>query len=176
MDLMEIIKSRRSVREFENKNVDDNVIEEILTAGQWAPSGLNNQPWKFCIIKNEEKKNALSQCTKYNNIVLKANFLIAVFYDLNKGYDRTKDVLAIGACIQNMLLYIHQIGLGACWLGEILNKKEQVNNILGVHSNCELMAVIAVGYPTKKKRQSTRHKLKELLLPQSNDFKCSNSI
>ncbi|MBU4341978.1 MAG: nitroreductase family protein, partial [Candidatus Altiarchaeota archaeon] len=52
MEILDIIKNRRSVREFLDKEVDDSLIEKILEAGRWAPSGLNNQPWRFVIVRD----------------------------------------------------------------------------------------------------------------------------
>jgi nitroreductase len=54
MEAMEAIKTRRSVRGFMNENVSDEVVGQILEAGRWAPSGLNNQAWRFIVVRNEE--------------------------------------------------------------------------------------------------------------------------
>jgi nitroreductase len=70
--VLEAIHTRRSVREFEDKDVPDELIEKLLTAGIWAPSGLNNQPWRFTIVKDAEKKDALSRLTSYGHIISKA--------------------------------------------------------------------------------------------------------
>ena len=163
MEILEIIKNRRSVREFSNEGVDDSLIEKILDAGRWAPSGLNNQPWRFVIVRDSELKDGLAEQTKYGHIIRGAPLSIAVFLDNSAGYDRTKDVQAMGACIQNMLLAVHSLSLGACWLGEILNKKEAVGEILHTPGEFELMAVIAVGHPAEKQRTSERKPMEELL-------------
>jgi hypothetical protein len=68
----------------------------------------------------------------------------------------SKDVLAVGASIQNMLLTIHSMGLGGVWLGEILKNKERVGELLGAEAGLELMAVIALGYPDGKTSRSER--------------------
>ena len=130
METIEAIKTRRSVREFTDEKVDDKTIEKIIDAGRWAPSGLNNQAWRFIIVQNHDTKEALSGLTHYGLIIKNAPVLIVVFLDSEHLYDRTKDVQSIGACIQNMLLAIHSLGLGGVWLGEILKKKEMVNKIL----------------------------------------------
>ncbi|MBI5100116.1 MAG: nitroreductase [Nitrospirae bacterium] len=150
MDIFEIIKTRRSIRKFSDEPVSDEIIDKIIEAGTWAPSGLNNQPWKFAIIRNNELKTKISTLTRYYRIVLNANTLIAVFLDNSLTYDRTKDCQAIGACIQNMLLAIHSIGLGAVWLGEILKNKDKVLELLVGSRELELMAIIAFGHPAEK--------------------------
>ncbi len=147
MDIFEIIKTRRSIRKFTEEPVTDEVIDRIIEAGIWAPSGLNNQPWKFAIIRDNELKTKISGLTHYSQIVLSSNVLIAVFLDHSSGYDRTKDSQAIGACIQNMLLYIHSIGLGAVWLGQILKNRDKVLELIEGPEELELMAVIALGHP-----------------------------
>jgi nitroreductase len=63
-----------------------------------------------------------------------------------------------------MLLAVHAQGLGAVWLGEILNKRKQVEEILAAPKSCELMAVIAVGRPKLASTKGSRKKLSELAL------------
>lgn len=142
MDVFEIIKTRRSIRKFTDEPVPDEIVNKIIEAGIWAPSGMNNQPWKFAVIKDSELKNKISNLTHYSKIILSSQVLIAVFLDHSLSYDRTKDVLAIGACIQNMLLTIHSMGLGAVWIGEILKNKDKVLGFLKGPEDLELMAVI----------------------------------
>lgn len=163
MSILETIRSRRSVREFTDESVSGEQIEQILEAGRWAPSGLNNQPWRFVVVKNQGIKEQMAAFTSYSRTIREANLLISVFLDTNVMYDRTKDVQAIGACIQNMLLAIHDLGLGACWMGEILNRRAEVERFLGVPESFELMVVLAVGYPELRDRPSSRKSIEELV-------------
>ena len=156
MNTFELIKTRRSIRKFTEKPVSDGIINKIIEAGTWAPSGLNNQPWKFAVIKDRELKTSISNLTRYSKIVLSANALIAVFLDHSESYDRTKDAQAIGAVMQNMLLYIHSIGLGAVWLGEILKNRDEVLDLVGGPEDLELMAVAALGHPAAEGGKPTR--------------------
>jgi len=156
MDFFEIIRTRRSIRKFTDEPVSDEIIERIIEAGTWAPSGMNNQPWKFAVIKSDELKTRIAALTHYSKIVLRAKVLIPVFLDNSLSYDRTKDCQAIGACIQNMLLTIHASGLGAVWLGEILKNKEKVSELIGASRELELMAVLALGHPEEKGGKGSR--------------------
>ncbi len=164
-EVLRVIRERRSIRKFTPEKVDKKLIEIILEAGRWAPSGLNNQPWRFVLVlEDEKKKSSLAACTKYGKIIQGAPALIVVLIDREVMYNSTKDYQAIGACIQNMLLAIHALGLGGVWLGEILNRSEDVLSILGVDGQrYELMAVIALGYPAKEGK-SHRKPLNELIL------------
>ncbi|MDD3041398.1 MAG: nitroreductase family protein [Methanosarcinaceae archaeon] len=161
--VIDTILSRRSVREFTGTPVSREKIETILEAGRWAPSGLNNQPWRFIVIREPETILKLSECTHYTKVVAGAPLLIAVYLDTEHSYSHTKDVLAAGASIQNMLLAICELGLGAVWLGEILKQAEKVNSILECPESFELMAVLATGEPVPKERTSPRKELKELV-------------
>lgn len=164
MDIIDIIKSRRSVRKFTQDPVTEESIEKILEAGRWAPSGMNNQPWRFAIITASELKQEISQLTHYAKIVLAAQGLIAVFLDTETSYHREKDIQGIGACIENMLLEAHSLSLGAVWLGEIIKSSEQIRTLLGVGKKLELMAVIALGHPDEKPKSVQRKALKDLIV------------
>jgi nitroreductase len=141
------IRDRHSVRKFKSTEIPTEMIREILETARWAPSGLNNQPWKFIVITDAQIKDQLAHQTEVSEIIRNAPVCIAVFYDKDEGYHYLKDTQAIGAAIENILLAIHNLHLGGVWLGEILNKHEQVERILEVPQSFELMAVIAFGYP-----------------------------
>lgn len=164
MDTLEIIRSRRSIRQYLNKLPSDKQVELILEAGRWAPSGLNNQPWRFVVVKDKTTKDKLASFTKYSKVIDGAPLAICVFLDIGESYNRDKDILAIGACIQNMLLAAHASGLVTCWLGEILNKKEDIRKFLKLDSDYELMAVITLGYSDEQITKGCRKALKSLIL------------
>jgi len=69
MEILEIIRSRRSIREYAKDIPREEEVEKILEAGRWAPSGLNNQPWRFLVIKDKKRKDGLAPFTKYGNII-----------------------------------------------------------------------------------------------------------
>lgn len=162
--MLEEIRTRRSIRRFTEDEVDDKTINLIIEMGTWAPSGLNNQPWRFVIVRDQSIRNEISTKTKYSKIIQNAPVCIAVFLDHTRSYNYVKDVQAIGACLQNMLLTIHHLGLGGVWLGEILKNREEVEKILGVPKGMELMAVVALGHTTEKGGQGDRRQLSEVIL------------
>ncbi len=164
MNLLEGIYSRRSIRQYTDRPIGRELLLEVMKAGMWAPSGLNNQPWRFVSVTNEEVRAKLAVQTKYDHIIASAPACIAVFLDKRAVYHEVKDHLAMGACIQNMLLAAHALGLGAVWLGEILNNADPVRRLLGVSDTMELMAVVALGFPEERKRVSTRKEISEVVL------------
>ena len=165
--VLKAIYKRRSIREFTDAEVSIAQLHEIIHAGMWAPSGLNNQPWRFVTIRMPEIKEALAQQTHYGHIIRDANALIAVFLSKEDMYDPVKDYQAAGACLQNMLLAAEALELGAVWLGQILKNKTAVNRILDLGDNFDLMAVVALGYPLHHNQKSRRKEIAELLLKQT---------
>ena len=162
--MIEEIRNRRSIRKFTSEQIDDKTIDKIIEMGTWAPSGLNNQPWKFVVVKSREMLDKLSQQTSYSRIIKNASVCIAVFLDNKSSYHREKDIQAIGACLQNMLLAIHHLGLGGVWLGEILKNRDKVEKLLAVPGGVELMAVVALGHPAEKPEKGTRKPLDQVII------------
>ncbi len=161
--VLDAIRSRRSIRHYSNERVSAEDLRAILEAGQWAPSGLNNQPWRFIVVRDADVKSRIAEQTRYGEIVNNASVIIVVFLDNHSSYDRVKDCQGIGACLQNMWLATHALGLGGVWLGEILKNKERVGEILAIPETYELMAVLTVGHPKHRKQKSQRKSLSELI-------------
>ena len=162
--VLDAIYRRRSIREFTDRPISREQLHEIVAAGIWAPSGLNNQPWRFVTIQQPEIKEQLAEQTHYGHIVRNANALIAVYLARDAMYDTVKDTQSAGACIQNILLAAEALELGGVWLGQILKNKTEVNRILGLSDNFDLMAVVALGHPAHHNQKSRRKEISELLL------------
>ncbi len=156
MECLEAIFTRRSIRHFLDKPVEKEKIKKAIEAAHWAPSGKNNQPWRFVVVKNKDLREKLAELTISGRIIREAPVAIAVFLDKNVSYHREKDIQAIGASIENLLLALHCQGLGAVWLGEILKNREKVEKLLKVPDSWEFMALISLGYPAKEGRSSRR--------------------
>ncbi|GAB4323404.1 MAG: nitroreductase [Promethearchaeota archaeon] len=167
MEVIEAIKGRYSCRSFTSEPIDDDVVEELLECARWAPSGLNNQPWRFVVVRDEQTRSALAQLTTSYDVISQAPVNVVVLLDREAVYHHDKDVMGIGACIQNLLLAAHSLGLGTCWLGQILNRATDVLQLLGLDPELyELMAVVSIGHPSVEPPSDRRRKpLSELCLP-----------
>jgi nitroreductase len=164
MDLLEGLYSRRSIRHYTADPVSRENLLEIIKAGTWAPSGLNNQPWRFVIVTDGGLRSRIAELTKYARIVKEAPAVIAVFVDRDVMYHEVKDHQAMGACLQNMLLAAHALELGAVWLGEILKNGDRVRELLDLPDTLDFMALVALGHPTGEKKVSHRKEVSEVLL------------
>jgi len=161
-EVLDAILARRSVREYSDREVEEEKLKAVLEAGRWAPSGMNNQPWRFVAVRDRKTLGELAGQTHYSGIIEGSNLCIAVFLDHGESYDRTKDLLALGAACQNMLLAAHSLGLGGVWLGQILANRKAVSKVLEAPRDMELVAVLALGYPVEKERSSERKALSEI--------------
>ena len=160
-EVLRAIKERRSIRSFKIDPVEPEMIEAILEAARWAPSGKNTQPWRLVVVESREKREQLGRLVTQMDMIRTAPVTIAVLLDTQAGYDRTKDVRAIGACAQNILLAAYSLGLGACWIGRV--RDEQVERVLEAKEHEELMMLIPIGYPKESPPPRDRKPLAELV-------------
>ncbi len=164
MDLLEGIATRRSIRKYTDRPVTQEQLREIVKAGTLAPSGLNNQPWRFVTVRERSVLDSLARLTKSGHVLRGAPACIVVFVDRKAMYHEVKDHQAMGACIQNLLLAAHGMGMGAVWLGEILKSEKQVRDLFGVKDTMDRMAVVALGWPAEKGGTADRKPLDSVLL------------
>jgi nitroreductase len=159
-DFIELIKSRRSIRRYQDKPISNELLQKLLEAAHWAPSAHNSQPWEFIILKDEEAKRRIAEVAYWGKFLSKAPVGIAVVINPNESNHPVED----GAtATQNILLAAHALGLGACWIGAYnSNWEEKAKEILGIPKNLRLLSIVAVGYPAEKPL-STRKNLEKLI-------------
>ena len=119
--LLSLMKSRRSIRQYQDQEVPDNVIEQILEAGRWAPSASNRQPWHFIVIRQPEIRQAVSEHAAYFFIrwahVEDAPVIIALCGNAGTPIYRQFLHEDIGIAGTQMMLQAAALGLGTCWIG-----------------------------------------------------------
>ena len=148
MNILQFIKSRRSIRKFFDKSIEPEKIAIILEAGRWAPSAGNCQPWRFLVITDEKKIKNLDPLF-HQPWVEKAPLVIVVLAvpaDSKKRYGKGSNyyIMDCSAAIQNMLLMAHGLGLGAVWVGAF--SKKAVREQLDIPDIYEVFALIPMGY------------------------------
>ncbi|MFX0037863.1 MAG: nitroreductase family protein [Promethearchaeota archaeon] len=171
-DFIEFIKQRKSSRSFIYQKIAKETILNILECARWAPSGNNSQPWRVCIVIHPTVKRMLSELSKYGGIIEDAYVNLVIFLDLERGFNRVKDLQAIGAFIENILLGVHaQKELGAVWIGEILARKEEVNEIFKFSNDkFELMGIIAIGIVDEAREKASEKERKRRPLDEFIDW------
>lgn len=160
MDMLEAIRTRRSIRRYKKEPVPEEMLEQILEAGRWAPSANNSQPWNFIVLRDEKLRKEIAGVTTYGKFLAEAPLGIAVIIDPNASTHPVED----GAiATQNMLLAAHALGLGACWIGSYGSVYEdEVKEMLKVPEEKRLLSIISIGFPAEA-REKMRKGLKELV-------------
>lgn len=163
--MIDIVKRRRSVREYLNVPISEKDVYEMLESGLYAPSGKNRQPWRFLIVKEKDKIKQISKFTTYSRFIQNAPILILVYAYSSGDYLVEKDIFSIGACVQNILLVATQKGYGTCVIGELLNKDLEVDTVLNSNlSGNRLICAISIGKTSKKNIRKKILNLEEFLL------------
>ena len=143
---------RRSIREFTEKPVEKEKIENILKAGMQAPSAKNQQAWEFIVAESGETKEKVSMMSPFSKLASKAAVLIVLLGNKDKMTVSEKWQQDLGACTQNMLLQIVKEGLGGVWLGvyPTEDRVKYLKEIFKTPDNIEPFGVICFGYSEKQ--------------------------
>ncbi|MGQ9550874.1 MAG: nitroreductase family protein [Candidatus Bathycorpusculaceae bacterium] len=150
MDVFEAIKGRRSVRKYKLDNVPNEVIEKILDAARWAPSGSNLQPWRFIVIRD---RNLVELVRKVSPGYLgEAPLAILVCSDKERAYRvggiLGRDYLSVSDCsmaVENMLLAAYALGLGTCVVKSFSHTA--IRELLEIPEGIEPELLVIMGYP-----------------------------
>lgn len=174
-DVIEIIKTRRCVREFREDAISNEDIKFLIDCARYAPSGFNLQPWSFLVIKNKDSLLKLSESGKKAMIPIlepmknadkkASDFLVflktkgtSLFYNApllviifgNKNAPTVDFDCAMAA--QNMMLAAHSKGIGSCWIGGLQPAlmDEKILKEIGAPQGYKAVAPLIFGYPEGK--------------------------
>ena len=149
---MNSIFTRRSVRSFLEKEVEQEKIDKILRAAMQAPSAMNQQPWEFIVVKGRENLHKLSGYNPYAGSLNSADFAIIVLADHSKMVLPEYWEQDLGAATQNILLQVTELGLGAVWLGAApdTQRMDYIKNLYNLDRDVKPYCVISVGYPKQE--------------------------
>ncbi len=189
MNILKLIKERRTIRKYKNKNIPDRIINQILEGARWAPSSHNLQPWNFVVVRNRESKEKLvftlknpavnilgpiKFLIKKNAEIIQQSTLVILVYnscifskkvkDLGAMYfvnAHTSEIESIAAAIENMHLVAAFLGIGMAWLAMPLFVEKEITKLFNLQG--ELMAILTFGYPAEKGKHATRKLISEIV-------------
>jgi nitroreductase len=160
MDSLEILKTRRSIREYSDKDIPKELLEKIVDAARFAPTARNVQPWEFVVVTQEPVLKKLSELADNGRFLAQARACIAVFCADTKYY--LEDGCA-ATC--NILLAAASLGVGSCWVaGDKKPYCAQVAELLNAPAASKLISLVSLGYPKSKDSffVAAKKELKEL--------------
>ena len=168
MDIIEVIRTRRSIRSFKPDPIPKEDLMKILEAAIWAPSAGNCQPWEFIVVTREDLKRSIAFAALGQMWIAEAPVVVVVCANISRSErrygERGRNLYVIqdtAAAIQNMLLTAHALGYGTCWVGAF--NESAVMKALNIPKGVRPIAIIPIGKPAESPLPSSRRPLEEVL-------------
>jgi nitroreductase len=158
MEVLEAIRTRRSIRQFTSEPVSEETIRELLTAAMYAPSAGNQQPWHFVVITERKLLDAIPTFHPYAEMLKQAPVAIVVCGEPALEKYRGRWMLDCSAATQNILLAAHAKGLGTVWVGIYPERErmEGMQRLLNLPEQILPMALVPMGFPAERVPQPKR--------------------
>jgi len=165
MNIMKAIQSRRSIRAFDTRGVEEEKLMRILESGRFSPSAGNRQERRFVIIKDAKTRKLLCEAARNQAFVAEAPVVIAAC-SVESEYVMSCGQLAYpidtAIAVDHMTLQAVEEGLGTCWIGAFDEKK--VKEILNIPDNVRVVALLPLGYPSATPGPTVRKSLAEIVM------------
>ena len=168
MEILEVIRNRRSVRAYSSKDVPDATVDTLLEYARWAPSAGNMQPWEFVVVRSLERKRRLAEAALGQSFVEEAPVVIVVCANPSRSATRYGGRGASLYCLQdtaaaaqNIHLAACALGLATCWVGAF--DEASAARVLKLPEGIRPVAIISVGYPEERPSPPSRRKLSEIV-------------
>ncbi len=178
MEVLEAIKTRRSIRHYKPDAISEEKLNTVLEAARWAPSWKNSQCWRFVIVKDEEKKTRSAETLGPGNpahsAIKEAPVVIVACAELGKsGFHEGKLItdkgdwymFDVALAMQNLTLAAHSLGLGTVHVGRF--DAQKAAQILNVPQGVVVVEMTPLGYPAKEAKTPPRKKFSELVFRES---------
>ncbi len=163
MDVFEAIEKRRSVRRYAERPLEPEALETVLRAGRDAPSARNRQEWRFVVVQDADARRAVAEIAEQPWLASAAAIVAVVSTAPEKvmycGVPAGPVDCAIA--IDHMTLAATALGLGSCWIGHF--DQDGIRRQLGVPEACEVIELLALGYPADEPGAKDRKPLDEVV-------------
>ena len=161
-EFYKLMTTRRSIRKFTHRIIDDRLLEKVLTFATWAPTNCNQQSLRFVVVRTKEIREKIVHGGMNGRM---SPCIVAVVSDLRfySAGDIECPAHDSGAAIQNMLLAIHYYGLGACYTSSASCNSQKIRTLLGVKTYEKITALIWVGYHEHSPMPTVRRNVAEII-------------
>lgn len=164
MDVMTAIKTRRSIRAYKDKPVEEEKLKAVLEAGRSAPSASNRQEWKYVVVKDKTLREKLVDVANGQKFVGQAPVVI-VACAVESGHvmpcEEPSYSIDIAISVDHMTLEAVEQGLGTCWIGAF--KQDAVKDLLGIPEKIRVVALLPLGYPDVSPDARPRKSMEEIV-------------
>lgn len=158
MDVLEAIFNRRSIRQYTDRPVGDDIIETILKAAMYAPSAVNKQPWHYIVFRDRQMMEKIILLHQNASMLRHADAAILVCWDENLQHDTGYGPVDCSAATQNILLAAYGLGLGSVWVGLYprIVRMEAIHELFALPHSIRPFSIISLGYPAEEKKSPSR--------------------
>lgn len=156
MDVIEAIRTRRSIRSYVQKPLESRHKDILLEAARLAPSGANRQPWQIIMVTNEQTMKDLVPICKNQDFVGQCSMFLVGVDDPNQKWSRVD----LSIAMDHLALTAQELGLGTCWIGAFDQAK--LAKLLGVPADRVITVCMTVGYPAEEPAARSRKSNEEL--------------
>lgn len=166
MRFIDLVKTRYSVRNYLNKPVEREKLEQILEAARLAPSAVNYQPWVFYVLRSGSEKYEKIGASYHREWFKQAPVYIVACADKNQSWKRKADGkdhadIDVSIAIDHMTLQIVELGLGTCWVCNF--DTDKCREAVDMPDNLEPVALLPIGYPADNDAFEVKEKLRKPL-------------
>ena len=166
MDVYEAISLRKSVRSFDDRDVDEAIINKLLEAARIAPSANNRQEWRFIVVRDAEMRKQLMKAADGQKFVAKAPVVLICCAETDNHVMKCRQQsypIDVAIAIDHITLCAAAEGLGTCWIGAFY--EDPVKELLNIPKHIRVVELLTIGYPKnpspiEKKRLSLEEIIK----------------
>jgi nitroreductase len=160
MDALDAISTRRSIRQYQDRPVPQDLIQKVLAAAMSAPSACNAQPWQFLVIHDRKILKEVTRINSHAAMAEQAPLAVLVCGDLSLEISAGFWVVDCAAAVQNLLLAAHSLGLGAVWTG-VWPREDRIDafrRLLNLPQQVVAHSLIPLGYPAEEPAHEDRYR------------------
>jgi nitroreductase len=163
--LLALLRGRRSIRRYRTDPVPDEMIEQLLEAGRWAPSANNLQPWSFIVVRDPLIRGQIAEFTTYSHeprahLNESPALIVLCGVERDRIYHEFLNGDVAMAALQ-MMLQAKALGLGTCWVGGL--DRTAVAGLLRIPDPFEVVCLLTVGFPAEEPPAPPRRPLDEIV-------------
>lgn len=157
MELLELMKQRYSVRNFDTKPIEEEILNKIIEAGRVAPTACNFQPQRILVIRKKENIEKLKKCTPFT---FDAPVILLVCADTQQAWVRKYDKknhgeIDVSIVTTQMMLEAYNLGIGSTWVCSF--DPQKVKEEFGLPENYEPINILPLGYLEKGNQPNQKH-------------------
>jgi nitroreductase len=173
---MKEINSRRSIRKYMNKPIEEQKLMSLLESARLAPSGNNTQPWHFIVVRELDNRRRVMEASHHQMWMMTAPVFIVCVGAMESRIEDTKDLRVdedssseelkqiirdTAISIEHIVLEAEAEGLSTCWIAWFT--QDEIRPVLGIPEDKYVVAILTVGYADEMPLQRPRRELEQLI-------------